>query len=122
MSMIHLLILTVHLLVTIARLLRPGGVRAVVAESLLLKAPVGHQEPRAAAGDEPEFVRSLRFGSWIIVRSEPGFQARGSGAPRSRRPGAAPPSALSPTRSRSTSRSMCRAAITRSTGTAGLLT
>ena len=36
-SMIHLLILTVHLLSTIAKLVRPGGVRAVVAESLLLK-------------------------------------------------------------------------------------
>ena len=31
------LILAVHLLVTIAKLLRPGGVRAVAAESLLLK-------------------------------------------------------------------------------------
>jgi hypothetical protein len=30
--MIHLLILAVHLLTTIAKLLRPGGVRAVVAE------------------------------------------------------------------------------------------
>jgi putative transposase len=37
MPMNHLLILAVHLLGTIARLLRPGGVRAVVAESLLLK-------------------------------------------------------------------------------------
>src|SRR5215467_8902409 len=35
--MIHLLILAVHLLATIANLLRPGGVRAVMAESLLLK-------------------------------------------------------------------------------------
>ena len=35
--MIHLVILAVHLLATIANLLRPGGVRAVVAESLLLK-------------------------------------------------------------------------------------
>jgi putative transposase len=35
--MIHLLILAVHLLTTIAKLMRPGGVRAVVAESLLLK-------------------------------------------------------------------------------------
>src|ERR1700681_3567679 len=35
--MMHLLILAVHLLATIAKLLRPGGVRAVVAESLLLK-------------------------------------------------------------------------------------
>jgi putative transposase len=35
--MIHLLILAVHLLATIAKLVRPGGVRAVVAESVLLK-------------------------------------------------------------------------------------
>src|SRR5262245_39677076 len=35
--MIPLLMLAVHLLATIAKLLRPGGVRAVVAESLLLK-------------------------------------------------------------------------------------
>src|SRR6266516_2011812 len=35
--MIHLLVLAVHLLSTIAKLVRPGGVRAVVAESLLLK-------------------------------------------------------------------------------------
>src|SRR5438552_1878944 len=37
MSMIHLLILSVHLLATIAKLVRPGGVRVVVAESLLIK-------------------------------------------------------------------------------------
>src|SRR5258707_5064075 len=37
MSMIHLLILAVHLLATIAKLMRPGGVRVVVAESLLIK-------------------------------------------------------------------------------------
>ena len=36
-SIIHLLILAVHLLATIAKLVRPGGVRAVVAESLVLK-------------------------------------------------------------------------------------
>src|SRR6266516_5272238 len=35
--MIHLLILAVHLMATIAKLVRPGGVRAVVAESLVLK-------------------------------------------------------------------------------------
>jgi hypothetical protein len=35
--MIRLLILAVHLLATIAKLVRPGGVRAVVAESLVLK-------------------------------------------------------------------------------------
>src|SRR6267154_1516043 len=33
----ELLLLTIHLLVTFAKLLRPGGVRAVAAESLLLK-------------------------------------------------------------------------------------
>ncbi|HUF72443.1 MAG TPA: hypothetical protein VMR74_06040 [Gammaproteobacteria bacterium] len=32
-----LAILFIHLIVTLARLLRPGGVRGVVAESLLLK-------------------------------------------------------------------------------------
>src|SRR5690349_18393038 len=32
-----LLILAIHLLVTLGKLVRPGGVRAVVAESLLLK-------------------------------------------------------------------------------------
>ena len=37
MSMIHLLVLAVHLLATIAKLLRPGGVRSVMAESLLLR-------------------------------------------------------------------------------------
>src|SRR3977135_3181581 len=35
-SMIHLLILAVHLLATIAKLVRPGGVRAVVAECFVL--------------------------------------------------------------------------------------
>jgi hypothetical protein len=33
----ELLILAIHLLVTFAKLIRPGGVRAVAAESLLLK-------------------------------------------------------------------------------------
>ena len=35
--MLDLLVLTVHLLVTIAKLLRPGGTRAFAAESLLLR-------------------------------------------------------------------------------------
>jgi len=69
MSMIHLLILAVHLLATIAKLLRPGGVRSVMARVPVAKAPIDHQQPRAAAGAEPEFVRSLRLGSWITVRS-----------------------------------------------------
>ena len=33
----ELLLLAIHLIVTVAKLLRPGGIRAVVAESLLLK-------------------------------------------------------------------------------------
>ena len=33
----ELLLLAIHLLVTIAKLLRPGGARAIAAESLLLK-------------------------------------------------------------------------------------
>lgn len=36
-SMRELVILVIHLLVTFAKLLRPGGIRAVAAESLLLK-------------------------------------------------------------------------------------
>jgi hypothetical protein len=56
--MIHLLILAVHLLATIAKLVRPGGVRTVVAESFVLK----HQlliSSRARPGTESKFVRSL---------------------------------------------------------------
>src|SRR5215831_4278445 len=34
----------------------------------IAETPVGHQQPHAAAGAEPQFVRSLRFGSWITVR------------------------------------------------------
>jgi hypothetical protein len=63
--MVHLLILAVHLLDAIAKLVRPGGVRAVVAESLLLKhqlvissrarrraskTPRGPSSPRGCAG------------------------------------------------------------------------
>ena len=33
----EVLILVIHLLVTVAKLMRPGGPRAVAAESLLLK-------------------------------------------------------------------------------------
>ena len=35
-----LIILAIHLLVTLAKMARPGGVRAVAAESLLLKHPL----------------------------------------------------------------------------------
>jgi len=50
MSMIHLLMLAVHLLASIAKLLRPRGVRAVVAKSLLLGTS---RSSAAARGDEP---------------------------------------------------------------------
>jgi transposase InsO family protein len=45
-----LLLLTIHLLVTVAKLLRPGGVRAVAAESLLLKQQIiiGNRSRRRA--------------------------------------------------------------------------
>jgi hypothetical protein len=44
-----LLILAIHLLVTFAKLLRPGGVRAIVAESLALK----HQLLMESSGGDP---------------------------------------------------------------------
>jgi len=45
-----LLLLAVHLLATVAKLLRPGGVRAVAAESLLLKQQIiiGNRSSRRA--------------------------------------------------------------------------
>jgi hypothetical protein len=52
-----LMVLGMHLLVTLARLLGPGGVRAVTAESLLLKhqlvivARCRRRAPKIAAGD-----------------------------------------------------------------------
>src|SRR6266581_2248169 len=48
MSMIHLLILAVHLLVTTAKLVRPGGVRVVVAESLLHQLLISSRARRRA--------------------------------------------------------------------------
>ncbi len=46
----ELLLLAVHLIVTVAKLLRPGGVRAVAAESLLLKQQIiiGNRSRRRA--------------------------------------------------------------------------
>ncbi len=45
-----LLLLAIHLIVTVAKLLRPGGVRAVAAESLLLKQQIiiGNRSRRRA--------------------------------------------------------------------------
>src|SRR5207249_3736801 len=55
----ELLILAIHLLVTFAKVLRPGGVPAVAAESLLLK----HQlliSNRSRQRAESDHARSLR--------------------------------------------------------------
>ena len=66
-SMIHLLILAVHLLATIAKLVRPGGVRAVVAESVLLKHQLVISSRGRRRAPNLKFVRSLRFRPWITV-------------------------------------------------------
>jgi putative transposase len=71
MSMIHLLMLAVHLLATVAKLLRPGGVRAVVAESLLLKHQlVINSRARRRAPNLTSFDRFvLGFGSLFVPAS-----------------------------------------------------
>src|SRR6266576_94747 len=79
MSMIHRLILAVHLLATIAKLLRPGGVRAVVAESLLLRhqlvissrarqrAPNLNSFDRSVLGLGSLFVPASRFSKLAVI-------------------------------------------------------
>src|SRR5262249_43614885 len=79
MSMIHLLILAVHLLATIAKLLRPGGVRSVMAESLLLRhqliissrarrrAPNLNSFDRFVLGLGSLFVPASRFSKLAVV-------------------------------------------------------
>jgi hypothetical protein len=66
----HLFILPGHLFTTIARLLRPGGARAIVAESILLKQQllvVGRPRHRA-----PDFTALERFlsGLWALLLGE----------------------------------------------------
>jgi hypothetical protein len=58
----ELLILAIHLLVTLAKLLRPGGVRAVAAESLLLK----HQLPISNRPDIARRVSPFRCESILL--------------------------------------------------------
>ena len=79
MSMIHLLVLAVHLLATIAKLLRPGGVRSVMAESLLLRhqliissrarrrAPNLNSFDRFVLGLGSLFVPANRFSKLAVV-------------------------------------------------------
>ena len=61
--MIHLLILAVHLLTTMAKLVRPGGIRAVVAESGRTPGeksgeppPTGQVEPLALPARSPNLI------------------------------------------------------------------
>jgi hypothetical protein len=57
-----LFILIAHLLVILAKLARPGGLRAVVAESLAVKTPVAHHEACAAPCSESEIMGSTGAG------------------------------------------------------------
>jgi hypothetical protein len=65
--MIHLLILAVHVLATIAKLVRPGGVRVVVAESLLIKQQLLISS-RARRGRLGLQVLPLLAAAWIAGR------------------------------------------------------
>jgi putative transposase len=77
--MVHLLILAVHVLATIAKLVRPGGVRAVVAESALPKhqlvissrarrrAPNLNSVDRFVFGLGPPFVPASRLPKLAVI-------------------------------------------------------
>jgi putative transposase len=77
--MVHLLILAVHVLATIAKLVRPGGVRAVVAESALPKhqlvissrarrrAPNLNSVDRFVFGLGPLFVPASRLPKLAVI-------------------------------------------------------
>ena len=69
--MIHLLILAVHLLATIAKLLRPGGLRAVVAESLLLKHQLVISSRFLVHGVDPQISRNAGDPCYEIVSTPP---------------------------------------------------
>ena len=94
-SMRDLLVLAVHLLVTCAKLLRPGGVRAVAAESLLLK----HQlltalfvNPRRIAklGTVVKPATLLKFHHALVTRK---YRLLFSSSPHRCKPGPKGPSA-----------------------------
>jgi hypothetical protein len=59
LSIIHLLIVAVHLLATIAKLLRPGGVRAVVAEIHVAKAPSAAAHSGGGIDVDKDIVRRV---------------------------------------------------------------
>jgi hypothetical protein len=59
-----LFLLLGHLLVTLARLASPGGLRSVVAESLAVKHQLLISETFAAAGPQSDLVGSAS--AWIL--------------------------------------------------------
>jgi hypothetical protein len=63
----YLLILLAHLFTTVAKLLRPGGARAVVAESLLMKQQLWSS---IGPGGEHLILRPLIDSCWV---SDPCF-------------------------------------------------
>src|SRR5436305_2781640 len=87
--MIHLFILAVHLLATIVKLVRPGGVRAVVAESLVLKhqllissrarrrAPNLNSFDRFVLGLGSLFVPASRIPKLAVILKPPSHQRLG---------------------------------------------
>jgi len=77
----HLLILPAHLLTTVARHLGPGGARAVVANSLLMKQQllVIHRSRRRAPN--PSTLDRFLFGFWsLFLTTIPVFISRWMGA------------------------------------------
>jgi putative transposase len=65
----NLLLLLAHLLTTLARVIKPGGARAVVAENLLLKQQllVLHRSRRRAPNLGT--LERVRFGFWALLLS-----------------------------------------------------
>jgi hypothetical protein len=59
----ELFILVAHLLVTLAKLARPGSLGAVAAESLAVKQQFAHHEASAAPCSETDFMGSAGAGS-----------------------------------------------------------
>ena len=69
----HFFILLGHLLTTLAKLLRPGGARAIVAESVLLKQQLlVVNRPRRRAPNLSRLDRFL-FGFWSLLVGEAAF-------------------------------------------------
>ena len=75
----EVLVLAIHLLVTVAKLMRPGGARAVCAESLLLKLSAVDQQSIQEARFEFDRVRSFSPRADHPVHEPPPYpEARGN--------------------------------------------